>query len=137
MPTRKPSSSETIVVRVPLSIRRRAGRKIVVAPGGAKTEMPKRPVESALIKAIARAFRWRDMLEDGTYATINEIAEVEKINETYVGRVFRLTLLAPSIVEAILDGRNSQLGLDRLMKGFPIGWEAQVSSITDQRQQSI
>ena len=59
-----------------------------------------------MFKAIARAFRWREMLEDGDYATIREIANAEKINETYVGRVLRLTLLAPDIVEAILNGRQ-------------------------------
>ena len=45
------------------------------------------------------------MLESGEYATIREIADVEKINETYVGRVLRLTLLAPNLVEEILGGR--------------------------------
>ncbi len=50
---------------------------------------------AALVKALARAFRWRDMLEDGQYATIREIAEAEKITESYVGRILRLTLLAP------------------------------------------
>jgi hypothetical protein len=59
-----------------------------------------------MVKAIARAFRWRDMLENGTHATIAEIAAAEKINETYVGRVLRLTLLVPDIVEAILSGRQ-------------------------------
>ena len=59
-----------------------------------------------MVKAIARAFRWRDMLESGEYATIREIADAEKINESYVGRVLRLTLLAPDIVEAILGGRQ-------------------------------
>ena len=59
-----------------------------------------------MVKAIARAFRWRDMLESGKYATIREIAAAEKINESYVGRVLRLTLLAPDIVEAILSGRQ-------------------------------
>jgi hypothetical protein len=53
-----------------------------------------------MVKAIARAFRWREMLENGTHTTIAEIATVEKINESYVGRVLRLTLLAPDIVEA-------------------------------------
>ena len=53
-----------------------------------------------MVKAIARAFRWREMLENGTHATIAEIAAAEKINESYVGRVLRLTLLAPDIVEA-------------------------------------
>lgn len=51
-----------------------------------------------MVKAIARAFRWREMLENGTCATIAEIADAEKINESYVGRVLRLTLLAPDIV---------------------------------------
>jgi hypothetical protein len=57
-----------------------------------------------LVKAIVRAFRWREMLEISKYATIAEIAKAEKINESYVGRVLRLTLLAPDIVEAILGG---------------------------------
>jgi DNA-binding IscR family transcriptional regulator len=59
-----------------------------------------------MVKAIVQAFRWREMLENGTHATIAEIAAAEKINETYVGRVLRLTLLAPDIVEAILGGRQ-------------------------------
>jgi hypothetical protein len=57
------------------------------------------------------------MLENGTYATIAEIAAAEKINESYVGRVLRLTLLAPNSVEAILNGRQpTRLQLDSLMK---------------------
>jgi hypothetical protein len=81
-----------------------------------------------MVKAINRAFRWRDMLESGEYATIREIAEAEKINESYVGRVLRLTLLAPEIVEAILGGRQpSGLQLDALMRRFPIGWREQIT----------
>lgn len=80
-----------------------------------------------MVKAIARAFRWRKMLGNGsTHATIAEIAAVEKINESYVGRVLRLTLLAPDIVEAILNGRQSAgLQLDRLPRRFPVGWPEQ------------
>jgi hypothetical protein len=85
-----------------------------------------------MVKAIARAFRWRDMLESGEYATIREIATAEKINETYVGRVLRLTLLAPDIVEAILNGRQPKgLQLDGLMRRFPVGWTAQRSEFLD------
>ena len=70
-----------------------------------------------MVKAIARAFRWREMLESGEYATIREIAGAEKINESYVGRVLRLTLLAPDIVEAILDGRQTAgLQLEDLLR---------------------
>jgi hypothetical protein len=79
-----------------------------------------------MVKAIARAFRWRDMLESGEYATIREITQAEKINETYVGRVLRLTLLAPEIIEAILGGRQPvEITLAMLMQRVPIEWPAQ------------
>jgi hypothetical protein len=79
-----------------------------------------------MVKAIARAFRWREMLEDGTHATIAEIAASEKINESYVSRVLRLTLLAPDIVEAILGGRQpAELQVEDLLRRFPVGWVEQ------------
>jgi hypothetical protein len=79
-----------------------------------------------MIKAIARAFRWRKMLEDGTHATIAEIAAAEKINESYVGRVLRLTLLAPDVVETILVGRQPpEMTLAVLMQPFPVIWSTQ------------
>ena len=85
-----------------------------------------RHIDNAMVKAIARAFRWREMLENGTHATIAEIATAEKINETYVGRVLRLTLLAPDIVEAILGGRQpARLQLEDLLQRFPVGWREQ------------
>jgi hypothetical protein len=123
--------ARTVTVRVPIAIRRRGGRKLVLAPDGAEvTAAPvTRHVDNAMVKAIARAFRWRDMLESGEYATIREIAAAETINETYVGRVLRLTLLAPELVETILNGQqSSHLQLDALMKVFPVQWQAQLDS---------
>lgn len=118
----------TVTVRVPISIRRRGGRKLVLAPDGSNVAAPLagHQVDNTLVKAIARAFRWREMLEGGEYANIREIATAEKINETYVGRVLRLTLLAPDIVEAILGGRQPvELQLNGLMRRFPVEWRAQ------------
>jgi hypothetical protein len=91
------ADGRTITVRVPISIRRRGGRKLVLAPDGTTDTwaVPNQRIDSAMVKAIARAFRWREQLENGTHATIAEIAAAEKINESYVGRVLRLTLLAP------------------------------------------
>jgi hypothetical protein len=90
-----------------------------------------RHIDNAMVKAIGRAFRWRDMLESGTYSTIAEISTAEKINESYVGRVLRLTLLAPDIVEAILNGRQpARLQLKELFKGFPVGWREQRAGIS-------
>jgi hypothetical protein len=121
---------QTVTIRVPISIRRRGGRKLVLAPSGMNvTAAPaRRHIDGAMVKAIARAFRWREMLENGEYATIREIANAEKINESYVGRVLRMTLLAPEVVEAILGGRQSaHLQLETLMKRFPVDWTEQRS----------
>jgi len=122
------NDGRTVTVRVPISIRRRGGRKLVLAPNGmAVMAVPVgRHIDNAMVKAIARAFRWREMLENGVYATIAEIAAAESINESYVGRVLRLTLLAPALVEEILKGRQSPaIQLHNLMKRFPIDWKAQ------------
>jgi hypothetical protein len=120
----------TVTVRVPISIRRRGGRKLVLAPNGMNVTAAsaRRHIDDAMVKAIARAFRWREMLENGEYATIREIANAEKINESYVGRVLRMTLVAPEVVEAILSGRQSTyLQLETLMKRFPVDWTEQRS----------
>jgi hypothetical protein len=127
----KPKLSDdgrTVTVRVPISIRKRGGRRLVLAPDGRDiTAAPiHRRIDSAMVKAVARAFRWRDMLESGEYPTIREIANAEQINETYVGRVLRLTLLAPDIVEAIVNGRQpAGLHLDGLTRRFPVTWPDQ------------
>ncbi len=89
----------TVTVSVPLAIQKRGGRKQVVVPEGAPAWAPLRPqIDSTLVKALARAFRWRRLLEDGVYASCEELAAAEKINDSYVRRVLRLTLLAPEIV---------------------------------------
>ena len=80
---------------------------------------PRSRVDDTLVKTLARAFRWRRLLETGDHGTVEEIARGEGINPSYVSRILRLTLLAPDIVEAILDGRQPpQLTLARLMKPF-------------------
>ena len=122
------SDGRTMTVRVPMTMKRRGGRKLVLAPDGAEVAAAPvtRHVDNAMVKVIARAFRWREMLENGTYATIREIAAAEKVNESYVGRVLRLTLLAPDMVEAILGGRQpAVLQLDQLLRRFPVGWQEQ------------
>lgn len=132
------SDGRTITVRVPISIRKRGGRKVVLAPDG--TLMPTRKlfyqqVDSAMVKAIARAFRWREMLETGEHATIDEIAMAEQINGSYLSRILRLTLLAPDIVEVILEGRQlPTVTLATLMRCVPVSWIDQRVKISDGRQ---
>ena len=101
--------SQSLTVRVPLAIRRRGGRKIVVTPEGEAVRAstpPRARVDSDAGEGAGRAHRWKRLLENGTYASISELAKAEKIDRGYLGRILQLTLLAPDIVEAILDGRQ-------------------------------
>ena len=83
---------------------------------------PRPRVDNAMVKALARAFRWRKMLDDGVHATLEDLARAKGVAPTYVSRMLRLTLLAPEIVEAILDGRQpAELQLDDLLEGVSAG----------------
>ncbi len=117
----------SITVRVPLAIRRRPGRKTVVTPvrDGQGAILPTR-ADPALVKALARAFRYQRLLDEGRYASISEMAAAEQIERGYLGTLLRLTLLAPDIVEAILDGRQPpELGLPGLLAPLPVEWGRQ------------
>jgi hypothetical protein len=114
----------TITVFVPMAWRRGGGRKVIVAPPGCDDWAPPPKIDDALVKALARAHRWRRMLEGGAYGTLAEMADAERISRSYVCRILRLTLLAPDIVERILDGRPTA-GLSQLLKPFPVEWEEQ------------
>ena len=123
-------TDQSVTVTVPFAIRKRGGRTLVITPDGATSApAPRTRVDSALLKALARGFRWRKLLETGHFATIEEIAKAENINPSYISRVLRLTLLAPETVEAILAG-TQPVGLTRakVMKPFPMEWQRQVFS---------
>jgi hypothetical protein len=121
---RMPTSSycrDVVSIRVPLAIRKRGGRKLLVAPEGAP-EPARAQIDNVLVKSLAGAHRWKYMLESGKYGSLTELAEAEKINRSYLSRVPRLTLLAPDIVEAIVDGRQGEkFALPALMEPFPVG----------------
>src|SRR4051812_36341974 len=127
------TAQPTLTVRLPLAIRQRGGRKRVLTPGGDPCWAPARAqVDTTLVKALARAFRWRRMMEAGRYGTIDELAAAETINSSYVSRVLRFTLLVPDIVEEILNGRQSpEMTLPALMAPFPfpVAWEGQRRSL--------
>jgi hypothetical protein len=125
------TTAASITVRVPLAIRRRPGRKTIVLPEGTATPATARTrADPGLVKALARAHRWQRMLDDGRHASVSELAAAERIDRGYLGRVLRLTLLAPDIVEAILDGRQpAELGLPSLIVPFPPEWDAQRTAL--------
>ena len=123
----------TITVHIPFTLRHQGGRKQVVTPEGASPWIPTATrVDNTMVKALARAYRWRNMLESGAHATVRDLATAEAIDEVYLGRVLRLTLLAPSIVEVILAGKQpATLELHDLLKSFPAEWEKQLNTLTE------
>jgi hypothetical protein len=121
--TRGAPIPETVTLHVPFRIVKRGGRKEMQMPEGAAQPLR---TDSALVKALARAFRWKRMLESGEFATIAELAEREGIAPSYTTRVLRLTLLAPDIVEAILVGKHGpEVTLARVLEPFPSEWPEQ------------
>lgn len=119
--TRATPIPETVTIHVPFRIVKRGGRKEMQLPNSAA--QPRR-TDNTLVKALARAFRWKQMLESGEFATIAELAEREGIAPSYMTRVLRLTLLAPDVIEAILDGRQSaEVTLAGVLKDVPLVWE--------------
>lgn len=125
--TRDTPIPDTITIHVPFRVVKRGGRKEMVLPEGAAQA---RKPDNTLVKALARAFRWKRMLESGEFSTIAELAEREGIAPSYMTRVLRLTLLAPDLVEAILDGKQGPLvTLVRVMEPFPMEWTDQLPSL--------
>ena len=118
---------QTLVIRVPLHFQRHGGRKLIIAPEGGEdwVPVPAGP-DTTLIRSLGRAHRWKRLIENGTYGSIKELATAEKVNDTYIGRILRLTLLAPDIVEAILNGRQPKmLQLKDLMGSISTDWSEQ------------
>jgi hypothetical protein len=109
---------DTITVHVPFRIVKRGGRKEMVLPVDMHV---RRNFDGTLVKALARAFRWKRMLETGEFTTITELADSESIAPSYLTRVLRLTRLAPDIVEASLDGKQGP-ELTRALLPFPGEW---------------
>ena len=122
--------SASITVRVPITLRKRGGRRLVVAPDGAPWSPPRARIDSTLIKALARAHWWKKMLDDGRYGSVTELAAGEKLDREYLGKILMLTLLAPDVVEAIMDGRQpAELGVHVLREGFPVEWGVQKAAL--------
>jgi hypothetical protein len=121
------TTSTHVTVRVQLAIRSRPGRKTMVVPVAdpSSTTVLTR-ADPALLKAVARAFRYQRLLDEGRYANVSEMAAAERIERGYLGTLLRLTLLAPNIVEAVLDGQQPDgVTLPRLLEPFPVQWSAQ------------
>ena len=105
-------------IRVPMELKRRGGRKQVIVPQGIDrrpSALP--PSDNPLAVAVARALRWQALLDDGTYPSMSTLAEKMGVDGRYAARLLDLTLLAPDIVEALLNGTEPDgLSLDKLYR---------------------
>ena len=119
----------TVTVHVPLKFTVRGGRKTII--GETPHQGPKTRFDDSIAKALARAHRWKQKLDDGTYATIGELAKAERINESYVTKILRFNLLAPDIVEVALDGRT-QLTVQTLSVSISPIWTAQRARLAEE-----
>jgi len=116
----------TISVYVPITFKRAGGRNFIMTPTESVQQYEPPHEKEPLINALIRAFAWKEAIDNGVYQSIREISKKEKISESFVSRIYRLTFLAPDIIEAILDGKQPKtLTLTECTKPFPIEWEAQ------------
>lgn len=119
---------ESLSIRVPMKMKTRGGRKEIIVPEGlSDSTVPGRTVyQKALVIACARGHRWKEMLDSGQYASLHELAESVGVDPAYASRLLRFTLLAPDIVEAMLDGREpSGFSVNKLTRAVPALWEKQ------------
>ena len=97
-------ADQILVVNVPMQLRKRGGRRRIIVPEQLQSSETKRDYSEALALAIARAHHWKELLDAGKFASISELAQAIGLDVSYAARLFRLTFLAPDIIEAILDG---------------------------------
>ena len=117
----------TLIVHITMRFHRHDGRKRIVAPDGSgHRAQPKPQPAGTLVKALAPAWRWQRMLNEGLYTSVSEIGDAENISKSYVSRILRLALLAPDLVEGILaGGTDPALMLESLERPLPASWKDQ------------
>ncbi len=123
----KITDQETINIFIPLEIKKRGGTAMVVMPKNANADDSQKYFDEKIIKSIARAHKWKIMLDEGQASSLAQIAEKENVGSSYVSRIFNLNFLSPKIVERILNGTQPRtLKLqDIIIKEMPDLWQEQ------------
>jgi hypothetical protein len=115
----------SVVVRIPMQIKKRCGRREVILPAGLDAE-PQATTQEPLLLALSRAHLWETLIDSGKYSSIAALAEALCVDRSYVRRIISLTTLSPRIVEAIGAGTEpGGLSLERLMRKLPVEWKKQ------------
>jgi hypothetical protein len=116
---------DCVVLNIPMTFRRRNGRREIILPPGGDASVEPEP-NRTLVLALARAWRWQEMLDRGEVGSVDELAKRLHLGPTYVARTLRLTALAPNLVESVLTGDEPDgLSLRRLAADVPLNWAEQ------------
>ena len=123
-------SPATVNIHIPLRLKRRGGRKLIVTPEGhtlAPAPAQKREPDAPLVKALLKAWKWQKDLESGKAQSMEDIAKRHNIDTAGVSRLMRLNFLAPDLKLAILEGTQPRTMLlqDVIRKAWPDAWEEQ------------
>ena len=115
---------ETINIFIPLEIKKRGGTAMVIMPKNISKEECQKNFDEKIIKSVARAYKWKVMLDEERVSSLAAIAEKENVNPSYVSRIFNLNFLSPKIIERILNGTQPRtLKLqDIIVKEMPDLW---------------
>jgi len=120
---------DNLCIHVPLNLKRRGGRKLIILPQDAAmahASLPQNRFDETLMNGIAKAWRWQALYERGKYPSLDAFAERHRLNKSYAARIMRLNLLAPDIRLQIMEGRQPKgMKLADLMDAFPPLWEEQ------------
>jgi hypothetical protein len=117
---------DNLILKIPVRLKIRGGEKIIEVPRGGS---PRRESEldQTLIRAVARAFEWREALEKGGAKSVSDLARKSGCNYRYVKRILKLSFLAPEIVEKIIQGRQPKgFTLSHILQlNLPLSWKSQ------------
>jgi len=122
------SEDGCISIHVPMRLKHKAGRKVVIAPKALDGDIPGAPSteQETILRAIATSWEWAALLESGQVENVTELARTLKFSFQYTKRILSLVNLSPDVVEAIVYGREPDgLSLQKLVTGFPDDWEEQ------------
>ncbi len=123
------SASNTIRVVIPLTIRTRNGRPKILPPEDVGSQ-DGRAQDRHVLRAVARAWKWRRQLETGEVSTIRDIAAAEKVSDRFVGRMIRLAYLAPSVLETlVLTRKPPAISIIDLMAAAELPWSEQANHV--------
>ena len=124
MPDVKVLANGNVLVSIPITLRESAGRKQII------TDQKKFKAENdPIVLNIARGFYWQEMIDNGKIANIRELAKIMNVNESYVGRTIRLTMLSPEIIHRAIRGiLPEDISLAKLYK-LPDRWDEQLMQL--------